>query len=78
MHYEMELRELTYESDGAGGLRVTGSCWKPMQVFKPDVDLAPLQFDVLHAAQAYVGRNQPGAVRIVRVSGDGEREVAEG
>jgi hypothetical protein len=24
MHYEVELRELTYKSDGTGGLRVTG------------------------------------------------------
>ena len=28
-----------------------------------------LTFDALGAAQAYVGRNQPGAVRIVRVTG---------
>ena len=28
MHYEVELRELTYEADGTGGLRVTGSMWK--------------------------------------------------
>ncbi len=37
----------------------------------------PLTFDALCAAQAYVGRNQPGAVRIVRVTDDGEREVVE-
>jgi hypothetical protein len=28
MHYEVELRELLYEADGTGGLRVTGSMWK--------------------------------------------------
>jgi hypothetical protein len=33
MHYEVELRELTYEADGTGGLRVTGSMWKPVRVF---------------------------------------------
>jgi len=32
-HYEVELRELLYESDGTGGLRVTGSMWKPVRVF---------------------------------------------
>ena len=37
----------------------------------------PLTFDALSAAQAYVGRNQPGAVRIVRVTEEGEREVVE-
>jgi uncharacterized protein YpmB len=36
-----------------------------------------LTFDGLSAVQAYVGRNQPGAVRIVWVTEDGEREVVE-
>jgi len=36
-----------------------------------------LTFEALSAAQAYVGRNQPGAVRIVQVMEDGEREVVE-
>jgi hypothetical protein len=77
MHYEVELRELTYEADGTGGLRVTGSMWKPVRVFDKDMIPMPLAFDVLSAAQAYVGRNQAGAVRIVRVTEDGEREVVE-
>ena len=70
MHYEVELRELAYADDGTGGLRVTGSYWKPVRVFNKDAVPMPLTFDALCAAQAYVGRNQPGAVRIVRrVSG---------
>jgi hypothetical protein len=77
MHYEVELREFTYEADGTGGLRVTGSMWKPVRVFSKDMVPTPLTFDALGAAQAYVGRNQPGAVRIVRVMEDGEREVTE-
>jgi hypothetical protein len=77
MHYEVELRELTYESDGTGGLRVTGSMWKPVRVFNKDMVSMPLTFEALSAAQAYVGRNQPDAVRIVRVTDDGEREVVE-
>jgi hypothetical protein len=77
MHYEVELREMTYEADGTGGLRVTGSMWKPVRVFNKDMVPTPLTFDALGAAQAYVGRNQPGAVRIVRVMEDGEREVVE-
>jgi hypothetical protein len=77
MHYEVELCELTYEADGKGGLRVTGSMWKPVRVFNKDAIPVPLTFDALGAAQAYVGRNQPGAVRIVRVMEDGEREVVE-
>jgi hypothetical protein len=32
-HYEVELREMIYEADGTGGLRVTGSMWKPVKVF---------------------------------------------
>jgi hypothetical protein len=77
MHYEVELRELLYEDDGAGGLRVTGSYWKPVRVFNKDAIPIALTFDALCAAQAYVGRNQPGAVRIVQVTDDGEREVVE-
>jgi hypothetical protein len=77
MHYEVELRELLYESDGTGGLRVTGSMWKSVRVFNKDAIPVPLTFDTLSAAQAFVGRNQPGAVRIVRVMEDGEREVVE-
>ena len=76
-HYEVELRELLYEADGTGGLRVTGSMWKPVRVFNRDMIPLPLTFDALSAAQAYVGRNQPGAVRIVRVTEEGEREVVE-
>jgi hypothetical protein len=75
MHYEVELRELLYEDDGAGGLRVTGSMWKPVRVFNKDAVPMPLTFDALSAAQAYVGRNQPDAVRIVRVTEDGERDA---
>ena len=77
MHYEVELRELLYEADGMGGLRVTDSMWKPVRVFDKDMVPMPLTFEALGAAQAYVGRNQPGAVRIVRVMEDGEREVVE-
>jgi hypothetical protein len=77
MHYEVELRELLYEADGTGGLRVTGSMWKPVRVFNKDAVPLPLTFEALGAAQAYVGRNQQDAVRIVRVTGDGEREVVE-
>ena len=77
MPYEVELRELTYESDDTGGLRVTGTMWKPVRVFNKDTVPMVLTFDALAAAQAYVGRNQAGAVRIVRVTEDGKREVAE-
>jgi hypothetical protein len=77
MPYEVELRELLYEDDGVGGLRVTGSCWKPVRVFNKDAVPMVLRFEALGAAQAYVGRNQPGVVRIVRVTEDGEREVVE-
>jgi hypothetical protein len=76
-HYEVELRELLYESDGTGGFRVTGSLWKPVRVFNKDAVPTVLTFDVLSAAQAYVGRNQPGAVRIVRVTEESEREAGE-
>jgi hypothetical protein len=77
MHYEVELREFTYEADDTGSLQVTGSTWKPVRVFDKDMIPVALTFDALSAAQAYVGRNQPGAVRIVRVTEDGERTVVE-
>jgi hypothetical protein len=75
MHYEVELRELTYKSDGMSGLRVTGSMWKPVRVFNKDTVPMVLTFDTLGAAEAYVGRNQSGAVRIVQVTEDGERAL---
>ena len=78
MHYEVELRELLYEADGKGGLRVTGSMWKPVRVFNKDTVPMVLTFEALSAAQAYVGRNQAGAVRIVRVTEEGERVVEDG
>jgi hypothetical protein len=77
MHYEVELRELTVESDGTGGMQVTCSMWKPVRVFDKDTIPVALTFEALGAAQTYVGRNQPGAVRIVWVTEDGEREVVE-
>ena len=77
MHYEVELRELAYEDDGEGGLRVTGIGWYPIQVFNKDTVPMPLTFDALGAAQAYVGRSQPGAVRIMRVTDEDERQVVE-
>jgi hypothetical protein len=75
MHYEVETRKLTYQDDDGTVLRVTGSSWLPVKVFGKDGASVPLTFDALCAAQAYVGRNQPGAVRIVRVTEEGEREV---
>lgn len=80
MHYEVELREFVYEGDGTGGMRVTGTMWRPVRVFDRDMVPMPLTFEALGTAQAYAGRNQPGAMRIVRVAEDGEREVvaAEG
>ena len=36
MHYEVEPRELLYEADGSGGLRVTGLMWKSVWVFNKD------------------------------------------
>ena len=77
MHYEVEIRELVYQDDDGTVLRVTGSSWLPVKVFGKDGASTPLTFDALGAAQAYVGRNQPGSVRIVRVTADGEREVVE-
>jgi hypothetical protein len=55
-----------------------GSMWKPVRVFNKDAIPVPLTFEALGAAQAYVGRNQPGAVRIVRMTEDEEREVEAG
>ena len=76
-HYEVELREFVYEGDDAGGLQVIGTMWKPVRAFNKDLVPMVLTFEALCAAQAYVGRNQPGAVRIVRVTDEGERQVVE-
>jgi hypothetical protein len=37
-----------------------GSMWKPVRVFDQDTVPMVLRFEALSAAQAYVGRNQPG------------------
>jgi hypothetical protein len=51
--------------------------WEPVRVFNKDAVPMVLTFEALGAAQAYVGRNSPGAVRIVGVTEEGEREVVE-
>jgi hypothetical protein len=51
--------------------------WKSVRVFNKDTVPMVLTFEAQSAAQAYVGRNQRDAVRIVRVTEDGEREVVE-
>jgi hypothetical protein len=76
-YYEVELCELTYEDDGNGVLKITGSSWKPVKVFKKDAILTPLTFDTLDTARAYAGRDRPGSVRIVQITEEGEREVVE-
>jgi hypothetical protein len=59
------------------------ACWRrsapelprrPVRVFTKDTVLMVLTFDALSAAQAYVGRDQPGAVHIVQVTGSCVRE----
>jgi hypothetical protein len=71
-YYEVELRGLTYEDDGNGVLKITGSSWKPVKVFKEDAIPTPLTIDTLDAARAHAGRDRPGSVRIVRVTDEGE------
>lgn len=77
MHYEVELRELAYEEDGRGGLRVIGSAWRPMRLLALGMTLEPLRFDALAAALAYVEGVSREGVRIVRVADDGLRGLAE-
>jgi hypothetical protein len=77
MHYEVELREFAFEADGSGGLRVVGSAWKPMRLFALDMIVAPLRFEALAAARAYVHGVSREGVRIVRVADDGQRGPAE-
>jgi hypothetical protein len=77
MHYEVELRELTYEADGTGDLRVTDKRWQSVLVFRRDRITAPLTFGSLNEARSFTERDRPGFVRIVRVTEDGEREVVE-
>jgi hypothetical protein len=77
MHYEVELPEVTCESDSSGGFQITSSSWIPIRLCPRGSVSTLLTFEARSAAQAYVGRNEPGAVRIVRVTEDGKREVAE-
>jgi hypothetical protein len=67
MHYEVERRE------GED----TNSEWRPIKLFHDAASTLSLRFVTLGSAKFYVRRYQPGAVRIVRVTDDGEREVVE-
>ena len=75
MHYEVELHEPAYQDDSTV-LGVAGSSWS-VRVLRSDAVPIPLPFEALCAAQAYVGRNQPSAVRIVRVVDDRRAGVDE-
>jgi hypothetical protein len=77
MHYEIELRVIAYADDGSDLLLITGESWHPVGVFRSDNITTRLVFGSLDEARSYADREQPGAVRIVRVTEDGEREVVE-
>jgi hypothetical protein len=77
MHYEVELREVTCESDSSGGFQITSSSWIPIRLCPRGSVSTLLTFDSLGDTQAYAGRHRSDAVRIVRVTEDGKREVAE-
>jgi hypothetical protein len=76
-HYEVERRELAYEHDGSGGLRIKREDWRQIKVIGADAVLTSLTFDSLDEACAYASRDRPGSIRIVRVTSDGEREIAK-
>jgi hypothetical protein len=76
-HYEVELRELTCESNSSGGFRITSSSWIPVRPCPRGSVPALLTFDSLGDAQTYAGRHRADAVRIVRLTEEGEREVIE-
>jgi hypothetical protein len=46
-------------------------------VFRGDNITTPLVFGSLSEARSYAERSQPGLVRIVRVTEEGERDVVE-
>jgi hypothetical protein len=75
-HYEVELRELAYE-DGDEDSRAVGFAWKAILASRADAIPTPLTFGTLAEARAYAVRAGRGSVRIVRVAGDGGREVIE-
>jgi hypothetical protein len=74
-HYEVELHEVTCESDSSGGFRITSSSWIPIRLCPRGLVPALLTFDSLDDAQTYAGRHRVDAVRVVRVMEEGGREV---
>jgi hypothetical protein len=76
-HYEVELHEVTCESGSSSGFRITSSSWIPIRLCPRGSVPALLTFDSLSDAQTYAGRHRADAVRIVRVTEVGEREVVE-
>ncbi len=74
-HYEVELRVIAYADDGNGLLLSAGGSWHPVGVFRGDNITTRLVFGSLDEARSYADREQPGAVRIVRVTEEDKREM---
>jgi hypothetical protein len=51
--YEVERRELAYEHDGSGGLRIKRGDWRQIIVISADAVLTSLTFDSLDEARVY-------------------------
>lgn len=64
--YEVELPDRDPDLAGA---------WRPVRVYRADALTTPLTFATFDEARAYVAR-AAGEARVVRVTDDGDREVA--
>jgi hypothetical protein len=65
LHYEIEVPE--HEPDFVGA-------WRPVRVFRAEGIAAPLAFESLEEAQAYVAK-AAGEARVVLVTDGGGRQV---
>ena len=76
MHYEIEQAGLGHEYGPEVGTHAEPEHWHVVNVLNADAVPMPLRFDTLEQARTYVART-PGVLRVVEVTDEGERVLAQ-
>ena len=76
MHYEIEQARPGHEHGPDVGTHTEPERWRVVNVSNADAVPMPLRFDTLDQALAYLARAS-GTLRIIEVTDEGERVLAE-
>ena len=76
VHYEVEQADAGDEHRPDVGTRVEPERWRVVRALNADAVPMPLRFDTLDQARTYVART-PGTLRVVEVTDEGERVLAQ-